>query len=124
MSGGKHLALEERERLAASKAEGLSLRGIAARLGRAASTISRELRRNALPRGGYLPVHAEGCYRERRQRQAVLERDAELGRFVRERLAPGRVDTRADRRLLQAAPPGREAGQARAHRLHAQAGHL
>ena len=89
MSGGKHLALEERERLAASKAEGLSLRAIAARLGRAASTISRELRRNALPKGGHLPVHAEGCYRERRRRQAVLERDAKLGRFVRERLLEG-----------------------------------
>ena len=89
MSGGTHLTLEERERLAAFKAEGLSLRAIAARLGRAASTVSRELRRNALPKGGYLPVHAEGCYRERRQRQAVLERDARLGRFVRERLLEG-----------------------------------
>src|ERR671933_1858973 len=89
MSGGTHLELEERERLAASKAGGLSLRAIARALGRAASTVSRELRRNALPEGGYLPVHAEGCYRERRQRQAVLERDAELGRFGRERLLEG-----------------------------------
>src|SRR5688572_8099412 len=89
MSGGMHLRLEERERLAVLKAEGLSLRAIAARLGRAASTISRELRRDALPRGGYLPVHAEGCYFERRQRPAVLERDAKLARFVRERLLEG-----------------------------------
>jgi IS30 family transposase len=89
MSGGAHLRLEERERLAALKVEGLSLRAIARQLGRAASTISRELRRNALPRGGYLPVHAEGCYLERRQRSAILERDAELGRFVRERLLEG-----------------------------------
>src|SRR3712207_1349235 len=89
MSGGTHLRLEERERLAALRAEGLSLRAISRRLGRAASTISRELRRNALPRGGYLPVHAEGCYLERRQRPAVLERDAKLGRFVRERLLEG-----------------------------------
>src|SRR6188474_2597694 len=89
MAGGTHLELVERERLAALKAEGLSLRAIARALGRAASTISRELRRNALPRGGHLPVHAEGCYRERRQRQAVLERDAKLGRFVRERLLEG-----------------------------------
>ena len=89
MSGGTHLRLEEREQLAALKAAGLSLRSIAAQLGRAASTISRELRRNALPRGGYLPVHAEGCYRERRQRPAVLERDERLGRFVRERLLEG-----------------------------------
>src|SRR5215212_310606 len=89
MSGGKHLTLEERERLAAFRAEGLSLRAIAARLGRAASTISRELRRNALPKGGYLPAHAEGSYLERRQRLAVLEHDERLGRFVRERLLEG-----------------------------------
>src|SRR3712207_2639547 len=89
MSGGTHLTLEERERLAALKAEGPSLRAIARGLGRAASTVSRELRRNALPKGGYLPVHAEGCYLERRQRPAVLERDATLARFVRERLLEG-----------------------------------
>src|SRR4051794_13644051 len=89
MSGGTRLELAERERLAALKAEGLSLRAIARALGRAASTISRELRRNALPKGGYLPVHAEGCYRERRQRPAVLERDERLGRFVRDRLLEG-----------------------------------
>ena len=86
MSGGTHLRLEERERLAALKGEGLSLRAIARQLGRAASTISRELRRNLLPKGGYLPAHAEGCYLERRQRPALVERDAKLGRFVRERL--------------------------------------
>src|ERR671927_675271 len=89
MSGGTHLTLGEREQLAVLKAEGLSLRAIARALGRAASTVSRELRRTALPKGGYLPVHAEGCYRERRQRQAVLERDERLGRFVRERLLEG-----------------------------------
>jgi IS30 family transposase len=89
MSGGTHLRLEEREWLAVLKAEGLSLRAIARQLGRAASTISRELRRNALPKGGYLPVHAEGCYLERRQRPAIVERDAKLGRFVRERLLEG-----------------------------------
>src|SRR3569833_525130 len=89
MSGGTHQELAERERLAAMRVVGLSLRGIARALGRAASTVSREWRRNVLPKGGYLPVHAEGCYRERRQRPAVLERDARLGRFVRERLLGG-----------------------------------
>ncbi len=89
MADGTHLTLEERERLASLKAEGLSLRAVAARLGRAASTVSRELRRNSLPKGGYLPVHAEGCYLERRQRPAIVERDAKLGRFVRERLLEG-----------------------------------
>src|SRR3954451_19607039 len=89
MPGGTHLELGERERLAALKAEGLSLRAIERALGRAASTIRRELRRNALPKGGYLPVHAEGCHRERRQRPAVLDRDERLGRFVRECLLEG-----------------------------------
>jgi transcriptional regulator with XRE-family HTH domain len=101
MAGGTHLTLEERERLAVLKAEGLSLRAIAARLGRAASTVSRELRRNALPKGGYLPVHAEGCYLERAQRPAILERDAKLGP-VRACAPAGRVDAGADRRLAQA----------------------
>jgi transposase, IS30 family len=89
MADGAHLSLEDRERLAVLLAEGLSRREIARRLGRAASTTSRELRRNALPKGGYLPVHAEGCYRERRLRPAILERDERLGRFVRERLLEG-----------------------------------
>src|SRR3954454_19870735 len=99
MAGGTHLELEERERLAALKAEGLSLRAIARALGRAASTISRERRRTALPKGAYLPVHAEGCYRERRQRQAVLERDERLGRFVRDRLPEGRTPEQIPGRL-------------------------
>ena len=89
MSGGAHLELEEREQLAALRAEGLSLRAIGRRLGRAASTVSRELQRNTLRKGGYLPVHAGGCYRERRQRPAILERDTKLARFVRERLLEG-----------------------------------
>src|SRR3954451_9064337 len=63
--------------------------GLARRLGRAASPVSRELRRNALPKGGSLPVHAEGCYLARRQRPAVLERDERLGRCVRQRLLEG-----------------------------------
>ena len=68
------------------RATGLSLSAIGRRLGRVASTISRELRRNALPKGGYQPVYAEGCYLARRQRPAVLERDERLRRFVHQRL--------------------------------------
>src|SRR3954447_8650323 len=111
MAGGTRLELGERERLAALKAEGLSLRAIARQLGRAASTVSRELRRNALPKGGYRPVHAEGCYLERRQRPAVLERDERLdgrprarraARPLRPRAPAGRLDPRADRRLARA----------------------
>jgi IS30 family transposase len=86
MSDGTHRRLEERARLAVLQAEGLNLQAIAARLGRATSTVSRELRRNALPRGGYLPVRVEGCYLARRQRPAAIECDSKLARFVRERL--------------------------------------
>src|SRR3954464_11892578 len=94
MVGGTHLELEQRERLGALKAEGAGGRARArgGRRGgarRAASAISRELRRNPLPKRGYLPVHAEGCYLARRQRPAVLERDAKLGRFGREGLLEG-----------------------------------
>jgi IS30 family transposase len=43
---GRYLSLAEREEIALGRAQGLSIRAIAARLGRAPSTVSRELRRN------------------------------------------------------------------------------
>jgi len=51
MSDYAHLTADERDRLAALKSDGASLRAIARTLGRAASTISREFRRNALDGG-------------------------------------------------------------------------
>ena len=42
-----------------------------------------------MPKGGYQPVHAEGCYLMRRRRPAILERDQRLYRFVRDRLLEG-----------------------------------
>jgi len=89
MSGYSHLAAEERDRIAGLKAEGLSLRAIARALGRAASTISREVRRNALDSGAYRPHVADGSYMLRRQRRAVLETDAKLAAYVMDRLAEG-----------------------------------
>ena len=41
-----------------------------------------ELQRNALPSGGYSPLHAAGAYQLRRQREAILEREAALRLFV------------------------------------------
>jgi IS30 family transposase len=52
LPGGAHLSLAGREQLAVLRAAGLGLRAIARQLDRAASTISRELPRNALPKGG------------------------------------------------------------------------
>ena len=62
---------------------------IARALGRAKTTVSRELQRNALPSGGYSPLHAAGAYQLRRRREAILEREAALRLFVGDRLAEG-----------------------------------
>lgn len=71
------------------KAAGRSTGAIARTLGRAKSTISRELRRNALPSGRYSPLHAAGVYYQRRRREAVLEKDHRIRTFVCDRLAEG-----------------------------------
>jgi transposase, IS30 family len=108
MAGGTRPRSGEGARPAASEAEGPGLRAIAARLGRAASTISRELRRNALPRGGHPPVPGEGCHLERRQRAA---------RPSRPRAAARGPDAGADRRLAEAGRGARAAPRlARDHR--------
>ena len=87
MRGYNHLSAAERDRIAALKADGLSVRAIAHALGRSPATISRELRRNALASGAYRPTIAEGSYLLRRQRSAVLERDLALAGYVTDRLA-------------------------------------
>jgi transposase, IS30 family len=71
------------------RAAGRSMGAIARALGRAKATISRELHRNALPSGGYSPLHAAGAYRLRRRREAILEREVALRLFVGDRLAEG-----------------------------------
>jgi IS30 family transposase len=64
-----HLNDEERSQIAWMKASGCSRREIARRLGRAASTICRELRRNRYPTdGSYRAYHAGPMYRGRRRR--------------------------------------------------------
>ena len=84
-----HLSDEERDLIAVLKAAGHSLGTIAAAVRRAKSTISRELRRNALPSGRYSPLHAAGAYQLRRRREAILEKDQKLRTFVQDRLAEG-----------------------------------
>ncbi|MFI9825900.1 helix-turn-helix domain-containing protein [Streptomyces sp. NPDC052013] len=46
---GRYLSLLERRRIAALRERGLTIREIAGLLGRAPSTVSRELRRNSRP---------------------------------------------------------------------------
>ena len=73
-----HLSDDERDQIAILRAAGRSMAAIARTLGRAKTTITRELQRNALPSGGYSPLHAAGAYQLRRRREAILEREAAL----------------------------------------------
>jgi IS30 family transposase len=89
MEGYSHLSEDERDQIGLLRAAGRSIGAIARHLGRAKTTISRELNRNALPSGGYSPVHAAGAYILRRRRDAVLETNKALQIFVVDRLAEG-----------------------------------
>src|SRR5215210_364255 len=89
---GRHLSFAEREEIALWRAQGHGVREVARRLGRAASTISRELRRNAATRGGGLEYrattaqwHAERA--ARRPKPAKLATNAALRTYVQDRLA-------------------------------------
>src|SRR5215212_1272680 len=89
---GRYLVFAEREEIALCRAQGQGIREIARRLGRAASTISRELRRNAATRGGGLAYrastaqwHAERA--ARRPKRAKLATTAALRTYVQERLS-------------------------------------
>jgi IS30 family transposase len=85
---GRYLSLEEREEIAVGLAAGDSLRVIAVRLGRAVSTVSREVRRNSRRRGAYRALAAEGHARERagRPKVAKLAADPVLRGWVQARL--------------------------------------
>jgi len=85
----RHLTPEDREQIAVLRAAGFANNAVAASIGKSASTISREIRRNALDSGGYSARIADGAYMARRQRPARLEQDAKLAAFVRQRLAEG-----------------------------------
>ena len=89
---GRYLSFHEREEIALLLAQGLGVRKIAGRLGRAVSTISREVRRNAATRsGGFVyrattaQWHAERS--ARRPKVGKLAVNAALRSYVQDRLA-------------------------------------
>ena len=92
---GRYLSFAEREEIALLRVQGHGVREIARRLGRAPSTLSRELRRNAATRGGgqeYRATTAQ-CHAgraTRRPRPAKLAVNARLRDYVQDRLA-GRI---------------------------------
>src|SRR3981081_4478000 len=88
----RYLSFIEREEIGLLRAQGLSMQEVARRLGRAASTISRELRRNASTRGGCLESRATAAQwlaelAARRPKKAKLALNAALQAYVQERLA-------------------------------------
>ncbi|WP_373696322.1 IS30 family transposase [Actinomycetospora flava] len=94
---GRYLSFAEREEIALLRAQELGVREIARRTGRDASTISRELRRNAATRGGQLDYRASVAQwhaerQARRPKTAKLAANPRLREYVTERLA-GEVTT-------------------------------
>ena len=85
----RQLSVEERCSIARLREAGQSIRQIAAALDRPASTISRELKRNAAAKGGYRPVYAEQQAKARRWTGSRLERDEILREAVLEQLKGG-----------------------------------
>jgi transposase, IS30 family len=85
----RYLDREERYELARLRERGLSMRQIAARLGRSPSTVSRELARNADPRaGGYQPerAHRLAWERQRRPKPSRLSQHPALREVVQQML--------------------------------------
>src|SRR3954454_21459574 len=114
---GQYLSFAEREEIALCRAQGQGVREVARRLGRAASTISRELRRNAATRGGGLGYrattaqwHAERA--ARRPKTAKLAANAALQTYVQGRLA-GMVATAGGPTVGGRVVPWKARGQGR-----------
>ena len=85
---GRYLSVGEREEIAVGLAAGESLRVIAARLGRSASTVSREVRRNSRGRRFYRALAAQGQAQHRagRPKTAKLAGNAVLRGWVQDKL--------------------------------------
>ena len=89
---GRYLSFAEREEIALLRAKDCGIRAIARQVGRSASTISRELRRNAATRGGLLDYRATAAQwhadrRAKRPKDAKLATNPLLRQYVQERLS-------------------------------------
>jgi transposase, IS30 family len=103
---GRFLSQDERIEIADLHRTGVSVREIAGRLGRAPSTISRELRRNASPAKGYRPFEAHRRATARRARHHCRRVDAnvELRRLIGELLSQRWSPQQISRHLRQRFP--------------------
>ncbi|MDT0351111.1 IS30 family transposase [Pseudonocardia charpentierae] len=94
---GRYLSFAEREEIALLRAQHVGVREIARQLGRAPSTISRELRRNVATRNGRLDYRASVAQWKaelmgRRPKTAKLVTNQRLRDYVQDRLA-GTIQT-------------------------------
>lgn len=106
---GRCLTFAEREDIAVRRAMGQSLRQIGVAVGRSASTISRELRRNNVPGAGYRATTAHALAFERASRpkpaklHVNLQLRAKVERDLRKKYSPEQIAGR-----LRRAFPDRE----------------
>jgi transposase, IS30 family len=89
---GRYLSFAEREEIALLRARGCGAREVGRLIGRSASTISRELRRNAATRGGGLEYRATTAQwhadrRASRPKPAKLAVNPRLREYVQDRLS-------------------------------------
>ena len=84
----RYLSQDERIQIADLRQEGMSIRAIAVEIGRAASTVSRELARNGPKDGAYRPfdAHRRSTSRRAKPRSRRLETNLALRRLVGELL--------------------------------------
>jgi IS30 family transposase len=88
---GRYLSFAEREEIGLLRAQDVSVREIARRIGRSPSTVSRELTRNAATRGGKLEYRAsvaqwKSDLAARRPKPAKLVMNQWLREYVQDRL--------------------------------------
>lgn len=107
----RYLDREERHEMARLRESGLSMSEVGRRMGRAASTVSRELARNADPRtGAYQPerAHRLAWDRQRRPKPSKLAQNpvlrAEVQRLLDRRYSPEQVSGRL--KVLHPDDPG------------------
>jgi IS30 family transposase len=116
---GRYLSFAEREEIALRRAQGADVRQIARELGRAPSTISRELRRNAATRGGKLDYRASVAQWKadlvaQRPKMAKLVANPRLREYVQDRLS-GQI-SRRDGTTVLGPDTGEWTGRNKPHR--------
>nr|WP_133907324.1 IS30 family transposase [Actinophytocola oryzae] len=106
----RYLSLIEREQLQDLRRSGISIRQIAAEMGRAPSTISRELKRNTASPQGYMPhtAHRLSVRRRARPRQPKLVANVELRAYVQASLKKKWSPQQISNRLIKKFPDAPE----------------